>query len=144
MESLIPVVTCKYIKNTKSLTKNLTPRQIQKVQSINKWRVPHVELDLLTLSEHQGSIPFFGKVRFASALVFYVVSCVILFVCLFVLFLCYSWRCQFIFDLWVWLPLWYISSFFYQSTKHVKNCHIPDLVHVFKTKWWVLPGFIVS
>ena len=45
-------------------------------------RVPHVEQDLLTLPEHLRSPLVFGGVRVAYSLVFYVVSCVLLFVCL--------------------------------------------------------------
>ena len=45
-------------------------------------RVPHVEQDLLTLPEHLISPLVFGGVRVVYSLVFYVVSCVLLFVCL--------------------------------------------------------------
>ena len=45
-------------------------------------RVPHVEQDLLTLPEHTISPLVFSGVRVAYSLVFYVVSCVLLFVCL--------------------------------------------------------------
>ena len=41
-----------------------------------------MEQDLLTLPEHLRSPQVFGGVRFAYSLVFYVVSCVLLFVCL--------------------------------------------------------------
>ena len=45
-------------------------------------RVPYVEQDLLTLPEHLRSPLDFGGVRVAYFLVFYVVSCVLFFVCL--------------------------------------------------------------
>ena len=45
-------------------------------------RVPYVEQDLLTLPEHLRSPLVFGGVRVVYFLVFYVVSCVLLFVCL--------------------------------------------------------------
>ena len=54
-------------------------------------------------------IQLFG-VRVVYSLVFYVVSCVLLFVCLFHFL---PWRCQFVLDLWVLLSLWYLSSFFF-------------------------------
>ena len=41
--------------------------------------MPHVEQDLLTLLEHLISPLVFGVVRVAYSLVFYVVSCVLLF-----------------------------------------------------------------
>ena len=44
--------------------------------------MPHVEQDLLTLPEHLRSPLVFGGVRVVYSLVFYVVSCVLLFVCL--------------------------------------------------------------
>jgi len=44
--------------------------------------VPHVEQDLLTLPEHLRSPLVFGGVRVVYSLVFYVVSCVLLFFCL--------------------------------------------------------------
>ena len=47
----------------------------------------HVEQDLLTLPEHLISPPIFGGVRVVYSLVVYVVSCVLLFVCLAFLFL---------------------------------------------------------
>ena len=50
-------------------------------------RVPHVEQDLLTLPEHLRSPLVFGGFRVVYSLVFYVVSCVLLFVCLSFLFL---------------------------------------------------------
>ena len=50
-------------------------------------RVPHVEQDLLTLPEHMRSPLAFGWVHVAYSLVFYVVSCVLLFVCLSFLYL---------------------------------------------------------
>ena len=45
-------------------------------------RVSHVEQDLLTLPEHLRSPLVFGGVLVAYSLVFYVVSCVLLLVCL--------------------------------------------------------------
>ena len=45
-------------------------------------RVPHVEQDLLTLPEYLRSSLVFGGIRVAYSLVFYVVSCVLLFFCL--------------------------------------------------------------
>ena len=45
-------------------------------------QVPHVEQDLRPLSEHLRSPLVFGGVRVAYSLVFYVVACVLLFVCL--------------------------------------------------------------
>ena len=50
-------------------------------------RVPHVEPDLLYLPEQLKSPQVFGGVRVVYSLVFYVVSCVLLFVCLFFSFL---------------------------------------------------------
>ena len=44
--------------------------------------MPHVEQDLLTLPEHLRSPLVFGEVRVVYSLVFYVVSCLLLFVCL--------------------------------------------------------------
>ena len=44
--------------------------------------MPHVEQDLLTLPEHLRSPLVFGGVRVVYSLVFYVVSCVLLFFCL--------------------------------------------------------------
>ena len=44
-------------------------------------RVPNVEQDLLTLPEHLRSPLVFGGVRVVFSLVFYVVSCILLFVC---------------------------------------------------------------
>ena len=44
--------------------------------------MPHVEQDLLSLPEYLRSTLVFGGVRVANSLVFYVVSCVLLFVCL--------------------------------------------------------------
>ena len=44
--------------------------------------VPHVEQDLLTLPAHLRSPLVFGGVCVSYSLVFYVVSCVLLFVCL--------------------------------------------------------------
>ena len=44
--------------------------------------MPHVEQDLLTLPAHLRSPLVFGGVRVVYSLVFYVVSCVLLFVCL--------------------------------------------------------------
>ena len=70
--------------------------------------MPHVEQDLLTLPEHLRSPLVFGGVRVVYSLVFYVVSCVLLFYVLFnfsifVLFITvtngYNWRCQFVLDL---------------------------------------------
>ena len=49
--------------------------------------MPHVEQILFTLLEHLRSPLFFGGVRFVYSLVFHVVSCVLLFVCLFFSFL---------------------------------------------------------
>ena len=49
--------------------------------------MPHVEQDLLTLPEHLRSPLVFWGVRVVYSLVFYVVSCVLFFVCLFFSFL---------------------------------------------------------
>ena len=45
-------------------------------------RMPHLQQDLLTLPEHLRSPLVFGRVRVVYSLVSYVVSCVLLFVCL--------------------------------------------------------------
>ena len=45
-------------------------------------KLPHVEQDLHTLPEYLRSPLVFGGVRVVYSLVFYVVSCVLLFVCL--------------------------------------------------------------
>ena len=60
-------------------------------------------------SAYPSGAPAIGRVCVVYSLVFYVVSCVLLSVCPFHLL---PWRCQFIFALWVWLSLLYLSSLF--------------------------------
>ena len=65
------------------------------------------------LPEHLRLPPVFGGVRVAYHLVFYVVFCVLLFVCL--SFSLWPKCCQFIFDLWVGIFVWYLSLLFWKK-----------------------------
>ena len=75
-------------------------------------------MQVLTLPEHMWSLQFLAAFVFLKSSVFSFLCCalctiVCIFVCCFFFFL-YPWRCQFIFDLWVWMSLWYLSPLFYE------------------------------
>ena len=52
------------------------------VKTLATLRVTHEGHDLLTLPEQLRSLPVFGGIRVAQSFVFYVVSFLLLFVCL--------------------------------------------------------------
>ena len=89
--------------------------------------MPHVEQDLLTLLEHLRLPLVFGGVR-VGYLVFYVVSCALLFICL-SSFIFSQALSQFIFDLWVWLSLWYLSSLFFKNRKVFDNLYRVTIIN---------------
>ena len=114
-----------------------------------KWatrRVPHVEQDLPILTETLKTPPVFGGVRVAQSLVFYVVSCVLLFsFCL--SFLAMTWSVYFFYLERVWDSLWYISSLSHFSEYgtcilfhwHTFNCLLDELscLHIHDRKRFI-------